>query len=80
MNAGLRDDTAPATDGRVTKLPTHVSGLDLIGGGGIPRGRTTLVAGTAGAGKSVLSAQFLVEGIRQAGEHAVLVTFEERPE
>ncbi|MCW2926492.1 MAG: circadian clock protein KaiC [Thermoleophilia bacterium] len=64
----------------IEKHPTYIEGLDLIGNGGIPRGRTTLVAGTAGAGKTVLATQFLVEGIRRDGEGAVFVTFEERPE
>ncbi|MCW2949755.1 MAG: putative circadian clock protein KaiC, partial [Thermoleophilia bacterium] len=60
-------EIAPAID----KLATHISGLDLVGNGGIPRGRTTLVAGTAGAGKTVLATQFLVEGVRRDGSGAV---------
>ena len=63
----------------VDKLPTYISGLDLVGNGGLPKSRTTLVAGTAGAGKTVLATQFLVEGVRRDGDGAVFVTFEERP-
>ena len=37
----------------------------------------TLVAGSAGAGKSLLGLEFLVAGARQYGEPGVLVTFEE---
>ena len=66
--------------GGVTKLPSYISGLDLITNGGLPKGRTTLVAGTAGAGKTVFATQFLVEGIRRDGDGAVFVTFEERPD
>jgi circadian clock protein KaiC len=59
------------------KAPTGIRGLDQITGGGLPRGRVTLVAGSAGAGKSLLGMEFLVAGARQYGEPGVLVTFEE---
>ena len=70
---------APLT-GDVEKLPTGVPGFDLISLGGLPRGRTTLVSGTAGSAKTVLAAQFLAAGIRQFDEPGVFVTFEEPPE
>jgi circadian clock protein KaiC len=47
--------------------------------GGLPRGRTTLISGTAGSGKTIFAAQFLSEGIIQAKEPGVFVTFEESP-
>jgi circadian clock protein KaiC len=59
------------------KAPTGISGLDQITGGGLPRGRVTLVAGSAGAGKTLLGLNFLVAGARQYGEPGVLMTFEE---
>src|SRR3984885_13352692 len=69
------------TDGAVgpdlEKAPTGISGLDQITGGGLPRGRVTLVAGSAGAGKTLLGLNFLVAGARQYGEPGVLMTFEE---
>jgi circadian clock protein KaiC len=69
------------TDGAVgqglEKAPTGISGLDQITGGGLPRGRVTLVAGSAGAGKTLLGLNFLVAGTRQYGEPGVLMTFEE---
>jgi circadian clock protein KaiC len=61
----------------VGKLPTGIPGFDLLGEGGLPRGRATLVAGTAGSAKTVFSTQFLAEGIRQHGEAGVFVTFED---
>jgi circadian clock protein KaiC len=64
----------------IEKLATHISGLDHIAIGGLPKYRTTLVSGTAGSGKTVFAAQFLAEGILQAGKHGVFVTFEEPPE
>jgi circadian clock protein KaiC len=63
----------------LTKLPTHLGGLDFIFEGGLPEGRTSLVAGTAGSAKTVLSAHFLAAGIREANQSGVFVTFEESP-
>jgi circadian clock protein KaiC len=61
----------------VQKLPTGIASFDVIGKGGLPRNRTTLVSGTAGSGKTVFAVQFLAAGIRDADEHGVFVTFEE---
>ena len=65
---------------RVEKLKTGVPGLDAIGNGGLPKGRTTLVAGSAGSGKTLLVAQYLVAGIANYDEAGVFVTFEESPD
>ena len=59
------------------KAPTGIRGLDEITRGGLPRGRTTLVAGGAGSGKTLLGLHFLVAGAREYGEPGVLLTFEE---
>ena len=64
----------------VEKLVTGIPGFDHICHGGLPKGRTTLVTGTAGTAKTVLACQFLAEGIRHHGEMGVFVTFEESPE
>lgn len=61
----------------IDKLPTGIPGFDHIGHGGLPKGRVTLVAGTAGSAKTVFAGQFLAEGIRQFGDPGVFVTFEE---
>lgn len=66
--------------GGVEKLRTGIEGFDLIAYGGLPKGRTTLVSGTAGSAKTVFAAQFLAAGIETAGEPGVFVTFEERAE
>ena len=44
---------------QVVKLETGIPGFDLISIGGLPRGRTTLISGTAGSAKTVLAVQFL---------------------
>jgi circadian clock protein KaiC len=72
--ARLTDD---AVGPDLEKAPTGIHGLDQITGGGLPRGRVTLVAGSAGAGKTLLGLEFLVAGARQFGEPGVLVSFEE---
>lgn len=59
------------------KCPTGIEGLDEITAGGLPRGRPTLVCGSAGCGKTLLAIQFLVNGAVRYGEPGVLLTFEE---
>lgn len=61
----------------IQKLPTGIKGFDLIAEGGLPKGRTTLLAGTAGSGKTIFAAQFLAEGIKKKESAGVFVTFEE---
>src|SRR2546423_5435 len=60
----------------LARLRTGIPGFDEITLGGLPARRTTLVTGTAGSGKTIFAAQFLVQGIRE-GDGAVFVTFEE---
>ena len=64
----------------IEQLPTGIPGFENISHGGLPRGRTTLLAGTAGSGKTICAAQFLAEGIRRFDETGIFVTFEERAE
>src|SRR5690606_25869950 len=56
------------------------AGLDTITGGGLPRGRTTLVTGSAGCGKTLLAMEFLVRGATEFGEPGLFVAFEETAE
>jgi circadian clock protein KaiC len=65
----------PAT--QLPKCPTGIQGLDEITGGGLPRGRPTLVCGGAGCGKTLLAAEFLVRGAALFDEPGVLMAFEE---
>ncbi len=62
------------------KARTGIQGLDEITGGGFPRGRPTLIAGSAGAGKTLLGLEFLVRGAREFNEPGVFVAFEETAE
>src|ERR1700730_16034348 len=62
------------------KTPTGIDGLDEVTGGGLPKGRTTLVCGNAGCGKTLLAMEFLVHGALQYGEPGVCMEFEEATE
>lgn len=59
------------------KAPTGINGLDEITGGGLPHGRTTLLVGGPGSGKTILALQFLVYGALECREPGIFVAFEE---
>jgi circadian clock protein KaiC len=75
MKKTIPKSTSPAT--QLPKCPTGIQGLDEITGGGLPRGRPTLVCGGAGCGKTLLAAEFLVRGAALFGEPGVFMAFEE---
>jgi circadian clock protein KaiC len=62
---------------QLPKSPTGIQGLDEITGGGLPKGRPTLICGSAGCGKTLLAVEFLVRGATQFNEPGVFMTFEE---
>ena len=59
------------------KCPTGIQGLDEITGGGLPRGRPTLVCGAAGCGKTLVAMEFLARGALEYDEPGVCMFFEE---
>ena len=59
------------------KTPTGINGLDEICGGGFPKGRPTLICGSAGCGKTLFATQFLVKGITDYKTPGVFMSFEE---
>ena len=67
-------------DGRkkmaLKKTPTYISGLDEILNGGLPSGRTTLVVGEPGSGKTVMGMEFIFRGVIN-GEPGIYLGFEE---
>jgi circadian clock protein KaiC len=55
-------DRSPLTPGdELPKSPTGIQGFDEITGGGLPKGRPTLVCGSAGSGKTLFAVSFLVD-------------------
>jgi circadian clock protein KaiC len=79
-----KPETLPARakggKGTLPKAPTGISGLDEITLGGLPRGRPTLVCGSAGCGKTLLAMEFLLRGALEFDEPGVFIAFEETVE
>jgi len=61
------------------KAATGIAGFDDISGGGLPQGRTTLIVGGPGSGKTIFAMQCLVHGARHCQEPGIFVAFEESP-
>lgn len=64
----------------LAKTPTGITGLDEITHGGLPRGRPTLICGSAGCGKTLFGMEFLIRGATQFKEPGVFMAFEETAE
>jgi circadian clock protein KaiC len=64
----------------IEKCPTGIRGLDEVTSGGLPKGRPTLVCGSAGCGKTLLGMEFIARGALDFGETGVFMSFEESPE
>src|SRR4026209_2848680 len=72
MNRG-----ASTAESRLAKTATGISGLDEVILGGLPKGRPTLVCGSAGCGKTLLAMEFVVRGATEFNEPGVFMAFEE---
>ena len=64
---------------QVIKIPTGIEGFEHLTMGGLPEGRTALLGGTSGSGKTIFAIEFLYRGATQFDRPGVFVTFEERP-
>ncbi|WAC12578.1 circadian clock protein KaiC [Dyadobacter pollutisoli] len=62
------------------KSCTGIKGLDEITNGGLPKGRPTLICGSAGCGKTLFSLEFLIHGAMVYNEPGVFMAFEEKAE
>ena len=65
---------------QLPKAATGIHGLDEVTGGGLPRGRPTLICGGPGCGKTLMAAEFLIRGALEYGEPGVFMSFEENAE
>jgi circadian clock protein KaiC len=72
-----RRSASPKALRPLQKVPSGVSGLDDVLDGGLPKGRPTLLCGSAGCGKTLLAMQFLCRGAVDSSEPGVFVAFEE---
>lgn len=73
LDQALQAEAEP--EGRIS---TGVAGLDVMTGGGLPAGGSTLVLGPSGCGKTALALRFIVQGLEK-GERGLYVTFQENP-
>ena len=71
---------APAPKGGLPKCLTGIKGFDEITEGGLPRNRITLLCGSTGTGKTLLSVDFLISGANKYEEPGVFMSFEENEE
>ena len=65
---------------QLQRIPSGIPGFCQIVGGGLIRDRVYLLAGPAGAGKTIFSTQFLYNGISKYNENGVYVVLEETPQ
>lgn len=63
----------------VDMMKIGIKGLDLMLGGGMPRGQSVLIAGGPGTGKTSIAMQFLYEGAKN-DEKGLFISLEEKPE
>ncbi len=61
----------------IPKAPTSIDGFDEVTGGGLPKGRPTLVCGGPGCGKTLFAMEFIVRGALAYNEPGVFISFEE---
>lgn len=63
---------------KTERVSTGIVGLDLLLEGGFPQGRSILITGEPGTGKSIFALQFLAEGLNR-NEKGIFVTADESP-
>lgn len=61
------------------KTRSGIEGLDEILLGGLPKGRSIILSGPPGSGKSTFAMQFLYKGVKDYSEPGVYVTLSESP-
>ena len=66
-------------NGPPSKALTGIAGFDEITAGGLPQGRTTLLVGGPGSGKTIFGVQFLKYGAEACQQPGIFVAFEESP-
>tara|TARA_Y100000310_G_scaffold313654_1_gene362249 strand:- start:7554 stop:8294 length:741 start_codon:yes stop_codon:yes gene_type:complete len=62
------------------RVKTGITGLDELIEGGFPAGRSVLVSGSCGTGKTIMCMQYIYNGAKDYNEPGVYVTLDERPD
>lgn len=73
------DVTSNSDKIKLEKCSSGIEGLDEITEGGLPKGRPSLICGSAGCGKTMFAMQFLINGAKN-NEPGLFVSFEETKE
>ncbi|MEJ7737257.1 MAG: circadian clock protein KaiC [Chitinophagaceae bacterium] len=76
----IRNNKQTASNVRVKKAQTGISGFDEITEGGLPVNRPTIICGNTGCGKTIMAMEFLVNGAVKYNEPGVFMSFEETKE
>jgi circadian clock protein KaiC len=71
-------DTAGSNNGN-KRIPTGISGLDQMLGGGLLFNSVAVIKGAPGTGKSCVGMEYISRGILEYGEPGLIITFEEFP-
>ncbi len=74
----IEEDNQTLTEKHLEKSPIGITGFDDITDGGLPKGHTTLVDGSAGSGKTLIAMEFLVKGAKKYDEPGVFMAFGEK--
>ncbi|MBW2966527.1 AAA family ATPase [Candidatus Woesearchaeota archaeon] len=64
----------------MNKIETGIKGFDKLVEGGFPKGKTILLSGTPGTGKTIFALQYLYNGATKFNEKGLYITFEEKIE
>ena len=62
------------------RVKTGIAEFDAMLRGGFMKGDAVMLAGSAGTGKTTIALQYLINGIKTAGEGGVYLTFEQHPD
>ena len=60
------------------RVATGIAGLDEVMEGGLQQGKTSLISGETGTGKTIFCLQYILEGLSR-GENGVYLTIDEKP-
>ena len=60
------------------RVSSGISGFDDLLYGGFPKGRSYLIAGEPGTGKTLFTLQFLLDGVKN-GENGIYISVDEKP-
>ncbi|MFH1588626.1 MAG: ATPase domain-containing protein [Candidatus Diapherotrites archaeon] len=64
----------------MNRVKTGIYGLDELIEGGFPQGRSVLLTGACGTGKTIFGMQYLYYGAEKYSEPGIYITLDERPD